>query len=67
VTTFGYPHGCVTHETAQFVQQAGFTCASGSETDVVTRRSDRYRLPRMLVRDWDGEELARRLHGWLDA
>jgi peptidoglycan/xylan/chitin deacetylase (PgdA/CDA1 family) len=67
VTTFGYPHGSATRETVQLVRQAGFRCAGASESGAVTRHSDRYRLPRMLVRDWDGEELARRLHGWLDA
>ena len=67
VTTFGYPHGGATSETARLVQQAGFTCAGASETGPVTRGSDPYRLPRMLVRDWDGDELARRLREWLGA
>jgi peptidoglycan/xylan/chitin deacetylase (PgdA/CDA1 family) len=67
VTAFGYPHGDATAETVQLVRQAGFACAGASEAEPVTRWSERYRLPRMLVRDWDGGELARRLHGWLDA
>jgi peptidoglycan/xylan/chitin deacetylase (PgdA/CDA1 family) len=67
VTTFGYPHGGATPETVRLVQEAGFTCAGGSEAKTVTRWSNRYRLPRMLVRDCGGEDLARRLHGWLDA
>jgi peptidoglycan/xylan/chitin deacetylase (PgdA/CDA1 family) len=67
VTAFGYPHGDATPETVHLVRQAGFACAGGSESGAVTRRSDRHRLPRMLVRDWEGADLARRLRAWLDA
>jgi len=67
VTTFGYPHGGVTPEIVELVQQAAFGCAGASEAEAVTRRSHPYRLPRMLVRDWSGDEFARRLHGWFSA
>jgi peptidoglycan/xylan/chitin deacetylase (PgdA/CDA1 family) len=67
VTTFGYPHGGATPEIVRIVQEAGFACAGASEAEPVTRRSDRYRLPRMLVRDWGGDEFVRRLQGWLGA
>jgi polysaccharide deacetylase len=67
VTTFGYPHGRATSETARLVRQAGFVCAGGSEGGIVTRNSDPYLLPRMLVRDSDGDDLHRRLRRWFDA
>ncbi len=65
VTAFGYPHGGATPETMRLVEEAGFACAGASEAGPVTRRSHRYRLPRMLVRDWTGDELSRRLQEWL--
>ena len=66
VTTFGYPHGRATPETARLVQQAGYICAGGSEAGTVTRHSELYQLPRMLVRDSDGDQLERQLRRWFD-
>jgi hypothetical protein len=39
-------------------------CACTSFADVIWRGSERFQLPRVLVRDWSGEELARRLWRW---
>jgi peptidoglycan/xylan/chitin deacetylase (PgdA/CDA1 family) len=65
VTSFSYPHGNYTAETAALVREAEFTCACTSMFDIVRRHTDRFQLPRIEVRDWDGEEFARRLSNWL--
>jgi peptidoglycan/xylan/chitin deacetylase (PgdA/CDA1 family) len=64
VTSFAYPHGAYTDETLALVREAGFACACSSDTDAVWRGADCFRLPRVVVRDWNGEEFARWLKGW---
>jgi peptidoglycan/xylan/chitin deacetylase (PgdA/CDA1 family) len=68
VATFAYPYGSrsdYTAETVAIVQEAGFSCACSNFADVVWRGSDRFQLPRILVRDWDRGAFASRLEGWL--
>jgi peptidoglycan/xylan/chitin deacetylase (PgdA/CDA1 family) len=64
VISFAYPHGSYTQETLAVVRDAGFTCACSSDTTVVRRGADHFRLPRVVARDWDGETFARWLEGW---
>ncbi len=68
VTTFSYPYGSqadYTAKTVKIVQESGFACACSNFADVVWRGSDRFQLPRVLVRNWDGDEFAKQLGIWL--
>jgi peptidoglycan/xylan/chitin deacetylase (PgdA/CDA1 family) len=64
VTSFAYPHGSkadYTSETVDAVRAAGFARACTSLGGPVQPGSDPLQLPRVVVRDWPGEELLRRL------
>jgi peptidoglycan/xylan/chitin deacetylase (PgdA/CDA1 family) len=65
VASFAYPHGSCPPEAVASVGEAGFACACSSEPQVVFRDADRLRLPRLVVRDWDGATFARWLKWWL--
>lgn len=65
VVSFAYPHGSITPEAAASVGEAGFLCACSSQAEAVFRRADEFQLPRLGVRDWDGETFARWLKWWL--
>lgn len=68
VNSFAYPHGSPSHytvETVSIVRDAGFACACSSLPGIVRRGTDRFQLPRLLVRDWDGEAFESRLEAWI--
>jgi peptidoglycan/xylan/chitin deacetylase (PgdA/CDA1 family) len=65
VVSFAYPHGSITPEAAASVGEAGFACACSSQPDAVFRRANRFQLPRLGVRDWDGDTFARWLRWWV--
>jgi peptidoglycan/xylan/chitin deacetylase (PgdA/CDA1 family) len=67
VVSFAYPHGSSTPDTAGIVREAGFVCACSSRPDAVFRGADRFQLPRLGVRDWDGDGFARWLRWWIGA
>lgn len=67
VTSFAYPYGGYVAETVDLVREAGFERACSTFEDTVRRRADRFRLPRVEIQDWNGEEFARRLSRWLGA
>lgn len=69
VTSFAYPYGAVTDYNAESiaaVRRAGFKCACSNFPSRIRIRpdNDSFQLPRILVRDWNGDEFARRLREW---
>ncbi len=67
VESFAYPYGTkddYTRETVDLVRQGKFTCACSNFRGVVQPRTSLYELPRLVVRDWDGDEFERHLRGW---
>jgi peptidoglycan/xylan/chitin deacetylase (PgdA/CDA1 family) len=69
VSSFAYPYGKpydYTAQTVDIVRQAGFTCACASFEGLVRRSSDRFQLPRVYVRNWNGDRLAQHLNRWFD-
>lgn len=61
VTSFAYPHGDYTSETVTLAREAGFACACSTICSKVAHDTDVFRLPRVEMQDWDGEEFARQI------
>jgi peptidoglycan/xylan/chitin deacetylase (PgdA/CDA1 family) len=61
VTSFAYPYGDYTTETAAIVQGAGFDSACSTVARTVRRGTNHFELPRVLVRDCSGDVFDRRL------
>ena len=64
VETLSYPYGGHADagiDAPRMAEEAAYSLACSNVTGIATRRSDPFWLPRHLVRDWDGDEFARRL------
>lgn len=62
-----YPYGTtdeVSDATAGAAAACGFDAAFANEACTAWKGSDRWRVPRLLVRDWPADEFARRLATW---
>ncbi|MEI8138437.1 MAG: polysaccharide deacetylase family protein [bacterium] len=64
VNLFAYPYGdkpAYTRETVRIVHEAGFNCSCSNYDGHLYPWTNRYQLPRFVVRNWGGEEFERRL------
>jgi peptidoglycan/xylan/chitin deacetylase (PgdA/CDA1 family) len=61
VTGFSYPFGALSERTVEIVRNAGFSCACTTKPSAAWRYTDRFRLPRMAIEDYDGEVFGNRL------
>lgn len=70
VPSVAYPFGTraeVSRATTRAARDAAFEFAMANEPGTAWRWSSRWRVPRVLVRDWDAETFARHLDGWFAA
>jgi peptidoglycan/xylan/chitin deacetylase (PgdA/CDA1 family) len=65
---FSYPFGTrhdYTDATVELVKQAGYEIACANFGGTVTGASDRYRLPRRIVRDWPIDQCIAEFNRWI--
>ncbi len=65
ITTFSYPFGRYTDETAAIVRNEGYVAACSVTHSPVTIGMDCFQLPRFSVLDWNGEQFERQMLQWL--
>lgn len=65
VVSFAYPHGRYGRATPGIVAEAGFRQACTVHHSAVWQGTDPFLVPRIVVGEWDADELARRLAWWL--
>lgn len=64
VKSFSYPYGTpndYTRETVGIMRESGFESACANFTGTVRNKNDIFELPRLLVRDWDGDQFNQQL------
>lgn len=64
VVSFSYPFGSqgdFDNVATDLIREAGFRQACAAVPGVVTHKSDLFKLPRFIVRNWDGDEFTRRI------
>jgi len=64
VAGFCYPSGEWSPAVRAIAQEAGYQYATTVDGEPVWAENDPLSLPRVMVEDWDGDELARRLDAW---
>jgi peptidoglycan/xylan/chitin deacetylase (PgdA/CDA1 family) len=64
IETFSYPYGDYDSSSVEIVKELGFHCACSTIVDGIWFKVHPFLLPRLDVKDWDGEEFSRRLRRW---
>jgi peptidoglycan/xylan/chitin deacetylase (PgdA/CDA1 family) len=67
ITSFSYPFGTradYSSDTISLLREAGFARSCSNFPEPLTANVDRYQLPRRVVMDWTGAQLAARLAKW---
>ncbi len=67
IKSFAYPYGSrqdYSDDTVQLVREAGFESACSNFSGLTRSGKDLFQLPRMIVRDWNGEDFNRLLEKW---
>jgi peptidoglycan/xylan/chitin deacetylase (PgdA/CDA1 family) len=67
VVSFAYPYGTkydYTAETVALVQECGYMTASSNVAEAIWKGTDRFQLPRLLVRDCDGGHFEKWIAEW---
>ncbi len=65
VNVFSYPNGSLSSRTPRLVESIGYSCACASGDGLVSKRTDRFRIPRIWVPDIDGPGFRRWLGNWV--
>ncbi len=58
IYTFAYPYGEYDQASLDIVREAGFLCACTTVENMCTVGTSIYELPRVSIRNWDGQEFA---------
>lgn len=67
VRSFAYPYGTKSDynlETKQIAAETGYSCAASNIAEVVWPGTDRFEIPRLLVRDCGGDYFSKWLREW---
>ena len=65
IVSFAYPNGAVSAETPGIANELGFLCGCTCRAERVASTCNPYLLPRLLIRDWNGEQFSRWLRWWM--
>lgn len=66
IQSFAYPFGDFNQYSVQVTQESGFSQACSTVHQPVWKASDRFRLPRFAVQDWNKDIFQEKLSGWLN-
>lgn len=61
VVAFAYPHGQYDERSANTLRSSGFAYACSTVNRAIRPSADLYAMPRVFVKDWNGEQFAKRL------
>lgn len=65
ITSFAYPFGAHDSLSVRFVLEAGFSQACTVMPGVTTSRTDRFRVPRLQVKNWTGEQFEKAIYSYV--